>query len=280
MKLFRHGEPGHERPGLLDAEGRQRDLSGVIADVTGAVLAGDTLRRLQGIDPAGLPLVAPGTRIGPCVSGVGNFIGLGLNFADHAAEAGLPIPTYPLTFNKAPSCIAGPCDALRMAPGARELDYEVELAFVLCRDAWQISAADAPSCIGGYCLSNDFTDRYWQNHYAGQWTIAKSGPGFGPLGPWLVTPDEIPDVDDILLELKVNGEPRQNARVAGMIFKAPQLIAYLSSFFRLQAGDVITTGTPAGVGLATGRYLQAGDRVQSAGGILGTQDIRVLSDSV
>jgi len=280
MKLFRHGEPGRERPGLLDGDGHRRDLSGVIDDVTGRALAGDVLRRLRGLDPASLPRVDPDARLGPCVGRVGNFVGIGLNFADHAAEAGLPIPAHPLVFNKAPSCIAGPDDALCLPPGARELDYEVELAVVLCRDAWQVGPDQATACIGGYCLANDFTDRHWQNRYAGQWTIGKSGPGFGPLGPWLVTPDEIPDVDGILLELKVNGETRQHARAAGMIFKAPRLIAYLSSFFRLEAGDVVTMGTPAGVGLATGRYLRGGDRVRADGGVLGTQDIAIVPESI
>jgi 2-keto-4-pentenoate hydratase/2-oxohepta-3-ene-1,7-dioic acid hydratase in catechol pathway len=276
MKFFRHGAPGHERPGVLDPQGTLRDLSGIVGDIDGALLAGESLQRLRALDLACLPRVDDSARIGPCIGNVGNFIGIGLNFADHAAEAGVQPPQFPLAFNKAPSSIAGPCDALRLPPGSREVDYEVELAVVLCRDAWQVGSDQAGDYVGGYCLSNDFTDRYWQRHYAGQWTVAKSAPGFGPLGPWLVTPDEIPDLDGLLLELRVNGDLRQRAHVSGMIFKVRELIAYLSSFFVLRAGDVITTGTPAGVGLATGTYLRAGDRVVASAGVLGTQTIDIV----
>ncbi|WP_041682778.1 fumarylacetoacetate hydrolase family protein [Pusillimonas sp. T7-7] len=278
MKLFRHGAPSYERPGVLDHQGRYRDLSGLVPDISGAALTQDTLRELRALDLDALPLLDAGVRIGPCVAGVGNFIGIGLNYADHAAEARLPLPSQPLAFNKAPSCIAGPCDPLVLPPGSREVDYEIELAVVLCRDAWQVGEDQASACVGGYCLSNDFTDRHWQANYAGQWTIAKSAPGFGPLGPWLVTPDEIPDPTDILLELQVNGHVRQRCTTAGMVFKVPALIAYLSSFFQLYAGDVITTGTPAGVGMASGRYLKAGDQITANAGVLGTQRITVVSN--
>ena len=277
MKFFRHGAPGHERPGVLDGLGAYRDLSGIVDDIHGALLAGDALRRLRDLDPSTLPELDPGVRIGPCVGGVGHFIGIGLNFADHAAEAGMPLPEYPLAFSKAPSCISGPCDALSLAPGSREVDYEVELAVVLCRDAWRVEGHRALDHVGGYCLSNDFTHRYWQSHYAGQWVLPKSAPGCGPLGPWLVTPDEIPEPGDIPLELHVNGRVRQRARVSCMVFKVPELIAYLSSFFHLRAGDVITTGTPAGVGVATGDYLKPGDRVVASAGVLGVQRIDVVA---
>lgn len=275
MKLFRHGRPGEEHPGMLDAQGTLRDLTTVVADIDGSTLRADTLERLRQLDPSRLPALPPDTRLGPCVTHVGNFIGLGLNFADHAAEAKLPIPEYPLIFNKATSCLAGANDALPLPPGSREVDYEVEMAVVLRRAAWQVSEQDALDYVGGYCLSNDMTDRYWQSHYAGQWTIGKSAPGFGPLGPWLVTPDEVPDPTDILLELHVNGQRRQHANTAGMIFKVPHVIAYLSRFLRLCVGDVITLGTPAGVGLATGTYLKAGDEIVATGGVLGAQHIRI-----
>lgn len=277
MKLFRHGAPGRERPGLLDAQGLLRDLSGVVGDITGRTLAGEALQSLRALDASQLPLLPADTRLGPCVAQVGNFIGLGLNFADHAAEAKLPIPEYPLVFNKAPSCIAGARDPLRLSPGSREVDYEVEMAIVLRRDAWQVSEQQALDCVGGYCLSNDFTDRYWQNRYAGQWTIGKSAPGFGPLGPWLVTADEVPDPADIPLELSVNGQRKQCARTSGMIFSVKEVVAYLSRFFRLSCGDVITLGTPAGVGLATGVYLKPGDEITASGGILGSQRIRIVA---
>lgn len=276
MKLFRYGPAGAERPGMVDPDGHYRDLSGVVEDIHGAGLTGDALKRLQAVDPSRLPRVDSGVRLGPCVAQVGNFVGIGLNYADHAKEAGLPLPEYPLAFNKAPSCIAGASDDLHLPAGARELDYEIELAVVLSRDAWQVNEAQARDCVGGYLLANDFSDRHWQMQYAGQWTIGKSAPGFGPLGPWLVTPDELPDVGSIVLELKVNGVVKQHAPVSNMIFKVPEIIAYLSQFFRLQAGDVITTGTPAGVGLATGTYLRAGDVVLADGGPLGMQEIQIV----
>lgn len=206
-----------------------------------------------------------------------NLVGIGLNFADHAAEARLDIPEYPLAFNKAPSCIAGPDDPLQLAPNSRELDYKIELAVIMGREAWQVDVAHALDYVAGYCLSNDFTDRYWQSHYAGQWTIGKSGPGFDPLGPWLVTADELTDPANVELALRVNGSLRQRANTSGMIFKVPELIAYLSQFFILQPGDVITTGTPAGVGLATGNYLHAGDEILGDGGVLGQQRIRIVT---
>lgn len=277
MKLFRYGTPGREQAGMIDKQGRYRDLSGHVGDIDGTLLSGEPLRRLRQLDPTTLPLLDPGIRLGPCISAVGNYIGIGLNYADHAAEARLPLPKQPLAFNKAPSCIAGPNDALRVPPGSRELDYEVELAIIIGRDAWQVGTDQALDFVGGYCLANDFSDRYWQTQFAGQWTIGKSAPGFGPLGPWLLTPDEIPDPHDILLELQVNGQQRQHTNTSDMIFKVPELIAYLSSFFRLRPGDVITTGTPAGVGMATGQYLRPGDRISARGGVLGSQDIVVAA---
>lgn len=275
MKLFRHGDPGQERPGVLDATGHRRDLSGQIEDINPATVGPEALARIRALDFTKLPLVDDAARVGPCIAGVSNLVGIGLNYANHAAEAHLEIPKYPLAFNKAPSCIAGPDDALRLAPNARELDYEIELAVVLGREAWQVDAAHALEYVAGYCLSNDFTDRYWQSQYAGQWTIGKSGPGFDPLGPWLVTPDEVGDPADIWLDLRVNGVTRQHSNTSGMIFKVPELIAYLSQFFILRPGDVITTGTPAGVGLATGIYLTAGDEIHADGGVLGVQRIRI-----
>lgn len=277
MKLFRHGAIGQERPGLIDAHGIYRDLSGVVDDITGATLTKQMQQRLRTLDTSRLPALPAAIRLGPCIARVHNFIGLGLNFADHAAEANLPIPKHPLVFNKAPTCIAGPHDPLLVPPGSRELDYEVEMAVVLCEDAWQVSEARALDYVGGYCLCNDFSDRYWQNQFAGQWTIGKSAPGFGPLGPWLVTADDIPNPADIQLALSVNTQRKQYANTSGMIFNVAQVIAYISRFFRLSCGDVITMGTPAGVGLATGNYLRPGDKITASGGILGEQHIQILA---
>lgn len=277
MKLFRHGKPGQERPGIVDSQGQRRDLSQVIHDISPDTVDAATLTGLRTLDLATLPLVGDRERLGACVAGVTNLVGIGLNYADHAAEAHLEIPKYPLTFNKAPSCIAGPNDPLVLAPNSRELDYEVELAVIIGRDAWQVNAVNAINHVAGYCLSNDFTDRHWQSDYTGQWTIAKSGPGFCPLGPWLVTTDELDDPSNLWLELRVNGVVKQHSNTSGMIFKVSELIAYLSRFFILRCGDVITTGTPAGVGLATGKYLKRGDVVEAAGGVLGYQRQEIIS---
>lgn len=271
MKFFRHGTPGAERPGMLDPEGRLRDLSGLIDDLGGAVLDPDALAELGARDIAALPLVDEAVRIGPCVAGTRHFLAIGLNYADHAAETGMPTPQEPIVFNKAPNCIAGPYDAIPVPPGATKVDWEVELALVIGRRAWQVSEADALGHLAGYCICNDVSERAWQLEGTGQWLKGKSAPGFGPLGPWLVTPDEVPDPLSLAMALEVNGETMQSGSTATMIFGPAFLVSYLSRFMVLEPGDVITTGTPPGVGMARGRFLKPGDRVRAMVAGLGEQ---------
>lgn len=275
MKLLRYGDKGAEKPGLLDSDGVIRDLSAHIDDIAGACLDDASLDRLRALDPASLVPVASDVRIGSCVAATGNFIGLGLNYADHAAEAGMALPREPIVFNKAPNSLCGPNDDLIIPPGATKVDYEVELAFVIGRRAWQIAEADAREYIAGYCICNDVSERAWQLERAGQWLKGKSAPGFGPLGPWLVTRDEIPDPLGLSLTLDVNGQRRQDSNTREMIFGPEFLVAYLSQFMALEPGDIITTGTPAGVGLATNTWLKAGDQLKLSVQGLGEQTIAV-----
>jgi 2-keto-4-pentenoate hydratase/2-oxohepta-3-ene-1,7-dioic acid hydratase in catechol pathway len=272
MKLVRFGEPGRERPGLLGAEGEVRDLSSVIPDLAGAHLSKGSLGRIAQIDPASLPeVVAP--RLGPPVGNVRNFIAVGLNYADHAAEAKAAVPTEPILFNKAPSCIVGPNDAIVIPRGSQKTDWEVELAVVIGESASYVSEQEAPGVIAGFTVCHDVSERAYQLEHGGQWMKGKGCPTFGPLGPWLVTPDEIPDVQALSLWLDVNGERMQTGSTSRMIFGVNFLVAYISRFMRLEAGDVITTGTPPGVGLGMKppRYLRANDRVALGIEGLGTQ---------
>lgn len=273
MKLLRYGAPGEERPGLLDGEGRIRDLSAIVPDISGKTLSRAGIEALRRFDPAALPLVTDAVRLGPCVAGVGNFIAVGLNYADHARESGLPIPDEPVLFNKAPSSISGPNDPIIVPPGSSKLDWEVEIAMVIGEAAYGISEADAPGVIAGYCICHDVSERAFQNERGGQWTKGKSSPSFGPLGPYLVTPDEIPNAQDLALWLDVNGARMQAGSTATMIFSLHFLVSYVSRFMRLQPGDVITTGTPPGVGMGQKppRYLQPGDVVELGIAGLGTQ---------
>ncbi|WP_407527285.1 fumarylacetoacetate hydrolase family protein [Methylobacterium oryzisoli] len=263
MKLVRWGESGDEKPGIVDAGGMIRDLSGVIRDIAGPALGGDTLNNLRRIDPASLPAVAAGTRLGPCVGHVRNFIAIGLNFADHAAETGSPIPAEPIIFNKAPSCIVGPNDDVIIPKGSAKTDWEVELAIVIGKRASYVHANEAMAYVAGFCVCNDVSEREFQLERGGTWTKGKGCPTFGPLGPWLVTPDEIPDVQNLAMWLDVNGERVQSGSTKTMIFDCHQIVSYLSHFMMLEPGDVITTGTPPGVGLGMKppRYLKAGDVV-------------------
>ncbi|GLK72266.1 fumarylacetoacetate hydrolase family protein [Ancylobacter dichloromethanicus] len=279
MKLLRYGPAGAERPGLLDDVGRIRDLSAIIPDISGKSLSRAGLNALRRLDPAALPLVADAVRLGPCVAGVGNFIAVGLNYADHARESGLPIPDEPVLFNKAPSSIAGPNDPILIPPGSSKLDWEVEIAMVIGETAYDIPESDAPDVIAGYCVCHDVSERSFQNERGGQWTKGKSSPGFGPLGPWLVTADEIADVQDLALRLDVNGARMQAGSTATMIFGLHFLVSYVSRFMRLEPGDVITTGTPPGVGMGQRppRYLKAGDSVELGIAGLGTQRQQVLA---
>ncbi len=246
MKLLNIGELGDERAAVLDADGVLRDLSGVVTRIDGAALAG--LDRLR-VDPATLPRVGGAPRIGPCVLQPGKFICIGLNYADHAAEAGMAVPAEPIVFMKASSAVCGPNDALLIPRGSEKTDWEVELGVVIGRTARCVTETEAPAHIAGYCVANDVSERAWQLERGGQWTKGKSCDSFGPIGPWLVTPDELGPVDDLPMWLEVDGHRRQNGSTATMIFKPAYLVSYLSRFMSLQPGDVISTGTPPGVGM-------------------------------
>lgn len=279
MKLLRHGAPGAERPGALDANGQARDLSLLVPDFTPDWLAPEKLGALAAIDLARMPLVPPGTRLGPPVAGTRQFIGIGLNYRRHALEAGLPIPTEPVVFNKALGALAGPDDDVVLPEGAESGDWEVELAFVIGRTTRRVSAADALGCIAGYCLANDVSERHWQMQRNGQWVKGKSFDGFGPLGPWLVTADEIADPQALPLRLSLNGDLRQSSSTADMIFPVAEIVQYLSHCMTLFPGDVVVTGTPEGVGLGVKpepRFLRRGDVMELDGGVLGRQRQRVV----
>ncbi|MDP2166665.1 MAG: fumarylacetoacetate hydrolase family protein [Hydrogenophaga sp.] len=273
MKLFRHGPQGAEKPGLLDAGGAQRDLSGVIDDISPAALSPDSMSRLAALDPSTLPLVAAGTRLGACVGGVGNVVCIGLNYADHAAEAGLKPPGQPIVFNKHNGAVSGPNDPVWLAPGSIKLDWEVELGIVIGQRAFHVSEEDALHYVAGYCLVNDVSERAYQIELEGQWTKGKSYPTHCPLGPWLVTPDELGDPQDVDLWLEVNGVRRQTGNTRTMVFGVAQVVSYLSRFMALQPGDVIPTGTPPGVGMGMKPpvFLKAGDVMCLGGSGLGEQ---------
>ena len=272
MKLVRFGAAGAEKPGLIDADGKVRDLSGVVPDIAGDVLGRESLARLGAIDPASLPLAPEGARFGACVGRVGNFIAVGLNYADHAAESGMAVPSEPVLFNKAPSCIVGPDDTVLIPRGSEKTDWEVELAVVIGERASYVSEADALDYVAGYCICNDVSERAFQIERGGQWTKGKGCPTFGPIGPWLVTADEV-DTGDLAMKLSVNGELVQNGSSSTMVFKVPFLVHYISQFMILEPGDVITTGTPPGVGMGMKppRYLKPGDRMEVSIAGLGVQ---------
>ena len=280
MKLIRFGPSGHEKPGLVDAHGDIRDLSAYVTDISFRQLSMDTFHLLKKLDPAALPLVPADVRIGPCVGDVGNFIAIGLNYALHATETDAEIPEEPILFNKAASCIVGPNDDVQMPPGSKHTDWEVEVAIVMGRRAFNVSQDQAFDYVAGLCVCNDLSERSYQLDHGGQWVKGKCFPTFGPLGPWLVTMDEIADPQALDLWMEVNGERVQSDNTRTMIFPLHQLIAYVSRTVILMPGDVITTGTPPGVGLGMKppRYLKAGDvmRLQVQG--LGSQQQRVLGD--
>lgn len=263
MKLVRFGSPGQERPGLVDRAGAVRDLSGVVPDLAGGHLDRASLQRLRALDPESLPRAPEGARLGPCVGHVGNFIAVGLNYADHAAETGAPIPAEPIIFNKAPSCIVGPNDEVVLPKASAKTDWEVELAIVIGERASYVHANNALDYVAGYCICHDLSEREFQLERGGTWSKGKGCPTFGPLGPWLVTPDEIADVQHLDLWLDVNGTRMQTGSTASMIFNCAKLVSYISHFMILEPGDVITTGTPPGVamGRRPERYLQDGDVV-------------------
>ena len=273
MKLVRFGSPGHEKPGLVDGGGAIRDLSALIPDITGDTLSPASLAKLAKLDPASLPLAPPNSRLGAPVAKVWNFIAIGLNFVDHAKETGAPIPPEPILFNKAGNCIVGPNDAVMIPKDSKMLDYEIEIAFVIGTRARYVAEAEANRFIAGYTICNDVSERHWQKDRKGQWVKGKSFETSGPLGPWLVTPDEVPDPHNLAMTLEVNGERRQNGTTANMIFKIPFLLAYVTQFMVLEPGDVVTTGTPAGValGMKPPVWLKAGDTLTLAIDRLGSQ---------
>ncbi|WP_375466342.1 fumarylacetoacetate hydrolase family protein [uncultured Methylobacterium sp.] len=279
MKLVRHGASGDERPGLIDAQGGLRDLSGVMRDLAGPALSREAFDRLRLIDPETLPLLPAETRLGPCVGGTRNFVAIGLNFADHAAETGSAIPKEPIVFNKAPSCIVGANDTVIIPKGSAKTDWEVELAVVIGARASYVHANEALGYVAGLCICNDVSEREFQMDRGPTWTKGKGCPTFGPLGPWLVTLDEIPDIKALSMSLDVNGQRMQTGSTATMIFDVAQLVAYVSHFMLLEPGDVITTGTPPGVGLGMKppRYLKAGDEMRLRIDGLGEQRQRVVA---
>jgi 2-keto-4-pentenoate hydratase/2-oxohepta-3-ene-1,7-dioic acid hydratase in catechol pathway len=249
LKLVRFGPVGAERPGLVNGDGSIADLTGMVPDIAGAGLSPDSLAKLRGLDATKLPKVASGTRLGACVGNVGKFIAIGLNYADHAAETGAKIPSEPIVFMKATSCIAGPYDTVLKPRGSTKMDWEVELGVVIGSVARYVSEADAPKHIAGYCVINDLSERAFQLERGGQWDKGKGCDTFGPLGPWLVTSDEVGDPANLSMWLDVNGVRRQSGSTRTMIFKPAFLVSYLSQFMSLHPGDVITTGTPPGVGM-------------------------------
>jgi 2-keto-4-pentenoate hydratase/2-oxohepta-3-ene-1,7-dioic acid hydratase in catechol pathway len=274
MKLCRVGEPGNERPALVDADGALRDLTAHVADIDHSAISIEGLSRLSSIDPQTLPLVDARVRYGPCVAGTRQFVAIGLNYADHALESNLPIPEEPVVFNKWVSCIQGPDDPIPVPPGSRKTDWEVELGIVIGSEAWQVDETSALDHVAGYCVVNDVSEREWQLERGSTWDKGKGFPGFGPIGPWLVTPDEVGDPQNLSMWLEVNGTRVQDGSTATMIFTVRQIVSYVSRFMRLLPGDVITTGTPPGVGMGQKPepwYLEAGDVVTLGIEKLGTQ---------
>jgi ureidoglycolate lyase len=264
MKLLRYGPMGMEKPGLLDAGGKIRDLSGLVGDIGGETLSDAGLDRLRTLDTAKLPEVDPSVRLGPCVGGTGKFICIGLNYSDHAAETGAKVPSEPIIFMKATSAICGPDDPVIIPRGSEKTDWEVELGFVIGKRAKYVSEADAMGHVAGYCVVNDVSERAFQAERQGQWTKGKSADHFGPTGPWLVTRDEVADPQKLPMWLSVNGEKRQDGSTATMVYGVTFLVSYLSQFMSLEPGDVVSTGTPPGVGMGMKppRYLKAGDVIE------------------
>lgn len=272
MKLVRYGDPGSEKPGLVHND-TLRDISHLVPDLAGQHLSRASLAKIRGVDPASLPAVPGSPRLGACVARPSNFIAVGLNYADHAAETGAPIPSEPILFNKAPNCIVGPNDNVMLPRGSEKTDWEVELAIVIGERTSYINEKEVFDHIAGFCVCNDVSERAFQTERGGQWMKGKGCATFGPLGPWLVTPDEIKDVQALDMWLDVNGEKAQRGTTATMIFSVVKLVSYISHFLVLEPGDVITTGTPPGVGMGMKppRYLKAGDVVTLGIAGLGNQ---------
>ncbi len=273
MKLLRHGPRGAEKPGLLHSDGTIRDLSGAVPDIAGDVLSDTGLDALRKLDAGSMPLISNDTRLGPCVAGTGKFICIGLNYADHAAESGLQVPPEPVIFMKATSAICGPNDPILIPRTSEKTDWEVELAVVIGTKAKYVSESSALSHVAGYAVVNDVSERAFQTERAGQWTKGKSCDTFGPTGPWLVTRDEVADPQNLAMWLKVNGQTVQNGSTKTMVYGVAHIVSYLSQFMTLHPGDIISTGTPPGVGMGMKppRYLKAGDVVELGIEGLGTQ---------
>jgi 2-keto-4-pentenoate hydratase/2-oxohepta-3-ene-1,7-dioic acid hydratase in catechol pathway len=280
MKLLRYGEPGHERPGILAADGVIRDLSGNIPDLSGAALDPGKLADLSRLDIESLPAVTGTPRLGPCVAGTGKFICIGLNYSDHAAETGATVPPEPIIFMKATSAIVGPNDDLVIPRGSEKTDWEVELGVVIGRKAKYVTEAEALDYVAGYCTIHDVSERAFQIERQGQWTKGKSCDTFGPTGPWLVTKDEVDDPQNLGMWLKVNGETMQDGSSKTMVYGVAYLVSYLSQFMSLQPGDIISTGTPPGVGMGMKppSYLKPGDVVELGIERLGCQKQTVIAD--
>ncbi len=277
MKLLRYGPEGQEKPGLLDADGRIRDLSGQVPDIAGDVLTPEGLERLAALDPASLPVVEGSPRIGACVGQVRKFIAIGLNYADHAAESGMAVPSEPVVFSKWTSCIVGPDDDVVLPPGSRKSDWEVELGVVIGKTARQVSEAEALDHVAGYCVVNDVSEREWQLERGNTWDKGKGFDTFGPIGPWLVTRDDVPDPQDLSMWLEVDGKRYQDGSTKTMVFGVAALVAYCSRLMTLLPGDVITTGTPPGVGMGQKPpvYLKGGEVMRLGIQGLGEQTQRV-----
>jgi 2-keto-4-pentenoate hydratase/2-oxohepta-3-ene-1,7-dioic acid hydratase in catechol pathway len=279
MKLVRYGQPGREKPGIIDGDGRIRDLSGVVPDLAGDTLGPKGLAKIARAKVDKLPLVRGAPRLGPCVGGTRNFLAIGLNYSDHAAETGAPIPKEPIIFNKVTTSICGPNDDTMIPKGSKKLDWEVELGIVIGQRARYLSKRNALEVVAGYCLANDVSEREFQIERAGQWTKGKSAETFGPLGPWLVTKDEVKNPQNLDMWLTVNGESRQKGNTKTMIFDCAHIVWYCSQFFVMEPGDVIVTGTPPGVGLGMKpepQFLKAGDVVKLGIAGLGEQTQKVV----
>ncbi len=280
MKLLRYGAKGREKPGLLDGNGLIRDLSGVIADIGSDTVGPKSLARLRKIRPESLPLAKGTPRIGPCIANPQKFIAIGLNYSDHAAESGLQVPKEPVVFTKQVSCLSGPDDDVTIPPKSKKSDWEVELGVIIGTRAKNIAKKDALAHVAGYCTVNDLSEREFQAERSGQWTKGKSYDTFGPVGPWLVTADEVNDPQKLHLWLELNGKRVQDGTTATMVFGVAHIVAYLSQFFTLMPGDIITTGTPPGVGMGMKpqRFLKPGDRMRIGIDGLGEQNQRVVRD--
>ena len=279
MRLVRYGRPGKEKPGLFDEEGRLRDLSGVVADIDASVLSRQALRKLAKVDYKTLPLVRGNPRIGVPVKGVGKFIGIGMNYADHAAETGAPVPEEPVFFLKAISCLSGPDDPIVLPPGSKKTDWEVELGVVIGTRAKHVEEAEVLKYVAGYCVVNDVSERSYQFERGSQWTKGKGCDTFGPVGPFLVTQDEVFDVQDLDLYLELNGKRMQTGNTSNMVFSVAQIVSYVSQFMTLEPGDIITTGTPPGVGMGRSprRFLKPGDKLRLGIAGLGEQQQDVVA---